>query len=472
MPRRGWSPADARDRLLYAQPPTLLARGVLSRMPDVALCILYLQYTDPSAYPPLQRSAALLSGAGYDVLFLGVKDAGPPSARDERGPCGDGQRCRRRAGRETIRTLLDRERADLVHLHALTRGASLRLAREAKSRGRAGRVDLPHADGLLPAGTLLRWGREVCDGRLDAGLCTRCTLHGLGLPRAVAEVVSRLPAAAGTMAGGMWRSGGLVTALRMWEMLGSRHTTCRALLCEADRVVALCQWAWDLLVLNGVSRGKLILSGQGVNGDSLLPPPTVAGSHRRGSVRMAFLGRLHPTKGAHVLVSAVRHAADLPVTLDVYGIVHGGAGVMYLWRLRELAAGDSRIRFHDAISANQVAACLRDYDALAVPSQWLETGPMVVLEAFAAGTPVLGSRLGGIAELVEHDVNGLLIEAGSAEAWRRELRRLCSDPALLARLRRGVRPPRTMGIVAAEMHELYRAVLRTRSEHPDATMPA
>jgi len=44
-------------------------------------CILYLQYTNPSAYPPLEHSAALLSEAGYDILFLGVAGAGPPSAR-------------------------------------------------------------------------------------------------------------------------------------------------------------------------------------------------------------------------------------------------------------------------------------------------------------------------------------------------------------------------------------------------------
>ncbi len=52
---------------------------------------------------------------------------------------------------------------------------------------------------------------------------------------------------------------------------------------------------------------------------------------------------------------------------------------------------------------------LASYDATVVPSQWLETGPLIVLESFAAGTPVIGSNLGGVAELVSHDRDGWLV---------------------------------------------------------------
>ncbi len=390
-----------------------------------------------------------------------------PTVDDVRDLYGEGDRVAARAFGE----ILDSERPELVHLHAFTRGVSLRLVREAKAR-RAPVVFTYHTPTVsCQRGTLMRWGSEVCSGQLDAGLCARCTLHGLGLPRPLAEIAGRLPAAAGSLAAAMLPSGSLATALRMRELVATRHTACRALLHETDRVVALCQWVWDLLVLNGVHPAKITLSRQGVNGESLIPDRT-ASSQRTGPVRVAFLGRLDPTKGAHVLISALRSAVDLPVTLDLYGIVHGEAEAMYLARLRELAAGDPRIRFRDAISASAVVACLEDHDAMAVPSQWLETGPLVVLEALAAGTPVVGSRLGGVAELIEDGVNGLLVEAGAPEAWRRALQRLCSDPELLVHLRKGIRPPRTMATVAAEMHELYRAILRTRSRHPDATMPA
>ena len=95
---------------------------------------------------------------------------------------------------------------------------------------------------------------------------------------------------------------------------------------------------------------------------------------------------------------------------------------------------------------------------LAVPSQWLETGPIVVLEAFAAGIPVAGSNLGGIPELVEHGVNGLLIDPASPANWAAALRSLSQDPDLLATLRSRIRPPRTMRDAAAELNAIYSQV--------------
>jgi len=98
-----------------------------------------------------------------------------------------------------------------------------------------------------------------------------------------------------------------------------------------------------------------------------------------------------------------------------------------------------------------------------VPSQLLETGPLVVLESFAAGVPVIGSALGGIAEKVVGGVNGLLVSPhDSVQAWQDVLGRCAGDRALLQRLRTGIAPPRSLEAAAREMHELYTAVLRDR----------
>jgi glycosyltransferase involved in cell wall biosynthesis len=102
---------------------------------------------------------------------------------------------------------------------------------------------------------------------------------------------------------------------------------------------------------------------------------------------------------------------------------------------------------------------MRRCDFVVVPSRWLETGPLVVLEAFAAGTPVLGARLGGIAELVSDDVDGVLVAPDDAPAWALTLASLANDPTRVARLRAGVRPPRTMDEVGCEMALLYRSML-------------
>jgi glycosyltransferase involved in cell wall biosynthesis len=102
---------------------------------------------------------------------------------------------------------------------------------------------------------------------------------------------------------------------------------------------------------------------------------------------------------------------------------------------------------------------MKEYDLLAVPSQWLETGPMVVLEAFAASIPVMGSNLGGIAELVQDNVNGILVEASSINAWANELEQLCDHRDNLEQLKSGISPPQMMKVVAEKMNVLYRNIL-------------
>lgn len=102
---------------------------------------------------------------------------------------------------------------------------------------------------------------------------------------------------------------------------------------------------------------------------------------------------------------------------------------------------------------------MQSYDLVAIPSRCLETGPLVVLEAFAAGTPVLGARLGGIAELVTHNVDGILIPPDDPSAWAVVIGSLAAAPEQIEGLRWGIRPPRTMKDAAAEMAALYRELL-------------
>jgi glycosyltransferase involved in cell wall biosynthesis len=86
----------------------------------------------------------------------------------------------------------------------------------------------------------------------------------------------------------------------------------------------------------------------------------------------------------------------------------------------------------------------------------METGPLVVLESFAAGVPVIGSALGGIADKVRHDVDGLLVDPfASVDAWTSALLRCVDEPGLLARLRANVAAPRSMRDVARDMSAIY-----------------
>ncbi len=352
--------------------------------------------------------------------------------------------------------IIDDENPDVVHLHAFTAGISIRTIRAAKARGIPVAFTYHTPTVTCQRGTLLYWGQRICDGEIRVTRCAGCVLNGLGMPTPVAAAVGMLPPAIGRNIGKLGLQGGVWTALRLSELLSIRRDSFRAMIEEVDHVVAVCDWVEHLLVRNGVPANKLSLSRQGVNFDAI---PSTASMMDPDVVRIAFLGRLDPSKGVHVILEAMAALPEAKIHLDVYGILQGPSD--YLKKLRQLAGNDARIAFHDPIAQSEVIDRLRHYDFLAIPSQWMETGPLVALEAFAAGVPVLGWDMGGVRELVHHGVDGLLISA--TDTWTNTLKLICDDGALRARLRSGVRPPKHSNVVADEMFALYCTLMGRRN---------
>lgn len=404
---------------------------------------------------PAQREARY-EHAGLPVWRFAVADA----VRDVRELYGEGNV---EAGAAFGR-VLEITRPDLVHMHAFTRAASLHALRAAKQREIPVVFSYHTPTVSCQRGTLLRWGSEVCDGALDVRRCAQCSLHAAGLNRLGSRVLGSLPAGAGELAGSMGLTGGVWTALRMTEFMELRHAAFRSLMAEADHIVALCEWVQRVLLINGVPSAKITVSRQGLPQEAVNDRAIPEQPRGKSSpLRIIFLGRLDPTKGIHVLLDAMRIAPELNARLDIYGVLQGTGGVRYLERLKTLMGQDGRISFNAPVSARDVVSTIRKYDVLAVPSQWLETGPMVVMEAFAAGVPVIGSNLGGIAELVRQQVDGLLVKSDSVSEWTAALQRLADEPSFLARLRGGVRAPRLITEAAREISDLYRKFVPARA---------
>jgi glycosyltransferase involved in cell wall biosynthesis len=353
--------------------------------------------------------------------------------------------------------LLDREQPDVVHQHAVTPACSADVLLGARARGIATVLTYHTPTTSCQRGTLLRWGSDVCSGDLSAEPCAACTLHGLGLPRPFASVVAATPRPVGRLLGRARLLGGVWTALRMSALIELHHARAAALFAAADRVIAPATWVRDLLRRNGVPEDRLVVIRQGVDdAEPRAPRPRRPGE----ALRLVHLGRLDPVKGTALLIDAVRAIADAPLTLDIFGVVQGAGADDHRVTIEALAEGDARIRVRPAVPPGGVHARLGDYHAVVVPSQWMETGPLVVLEAFRAGVPVIGSSLGGIHDLVRQDVDGWLVDPfGSVDAWSRVLARAASDERVVERWRANVHPPRSMTDVARETRAAYDAAL-------------
>ena len=74
--------------------------------------------------------------------------------------------------------------------------------------------------------------------------------------------------------------------------------------------------------------------------------------------------------------------------------------------------------------ADEVPALLRNARALLVPSRWYEAAPRSIIEAYAAGVPVLASAIGALSEAVEDEVSGRLVPPDVPAAWAEAMRAL------------------------------------------------
>jgi glycosyltransferase involved in cell wall biosynthesis len=131
------------------------------------------------------------------------------------------------------------------------------------------------------------------------------------------------------------------------------------------------------------------------------------------------------------------------------------------------AERDPRVRLREALAPADVVATLSGFDALLVPSRLRETGPLVVLEAFAAGIPVIAASSGAIPERVRDGVDGLLFPSGDSAALAGILERFARDGSLRNALTRAVKPPRTIREVARETAALYERVVGSRRRQSD-----
>src|SRR5439155_27076633 len=116
-------------------------------------------------------------------------------------------------GFERFRQLLTEERPDIYHQHSWTRGlggAHLRAAREA---GAATVLTLHTPNNLCLRGTMMQFGREACDGRIDPPLCGACWSRERGAPLAVARALAALPPGIGAGFARALPQGRLTTAL-------------------------------------------------------------------------------------------------------------------------------------------------------------------------------------------------------------------------------------------------------------------
>lgn len=133
---------------------------------------------------------------------------------------------------------------------------------------------------------------------------------------------------------------------------------------------------------------------------------------------IVYLGRLSPEKGIDVLIAAMEKLPGERLRVI-------GAGPMEA-RLKKYCAEMKlrNVQFAGALSGEALAAAIASARFVVVPSLWYENAPYAILEAMAAGKAVVASCIGGIPEIVEDGVTGMLVPPGDVDALAKAIRSL------------------------------------------------
>ena len=146
------------------------------------------------------------------------------------------------------------------------------------------------------------------------------------------------------------------------------------------------------------------------------PKPLLMDANRHNP-RFMFVGQLAEHKGILFLADVL--AGMTPgFTLDVVG-----GGPMDR-EIKERFSGNPWVHFHGRVTQQEVLSLLKGADYLLVPSLAAENCPTVIVDALKCDVPVIASRVGGIPEMLQHGVNGFLVDANDKKQWLQTLQHL------------------------------------------------
>lgn len=184
---------------------------------------------------------------------------------------------------------------------------------------------------------------------------------------------------------------------------------------KVGRYIALTDYAREMFIAGGLPPAKLVVKPNFID-----LPSTPVGAQRQG---LLYVGRLSSEKGVQVLADA---AGMAPLAESVRVVGDGpDAGALQ---------GRPGLNMAGAMNLTQVVAHMRASSVLVLPSVCIENFPRTLVEAMACGLPVIASRLGAMATLVEDGRTGLLFNSGQAADLRAKIDWALAHPEAMAQM--------------------------------------
>jgi glycosyltransferase involved in cell wall biosynthesis len=299
-----------------------------------------------------------------------------------------------------LRRLLEDFPPDIAHMHLIYHQLTLSIVDELARGGIPSVLTMHDYKIGCPAYVLYRDG-SPCD------LCTTGPVENVFLHRCIKGS----------------RAGSLLAAIeaRTARMRGSYK--------RIDAHIAPSAFAGRVAVASGVEPARVHVVPNFLSADELSSPVDAL----KNEPRFFFAGRLEDIKGIRDILDA--YANDDP---ELGTLAIAGAGGELEGEVVAAAKRLRNVEYLGRLSRQQVLVQLRRSRALLMPSRWHENNPMSLLEARAAGVPVICTDMGGLPEMVEHGVDGYVIPSAQPRTLSSAIRQLSHDRQLAQEMgRRG-----------------------------------
>ena len=266
------------------------------------------------------------------------------------------------------------------------------------------------------------------------------------------------------------RPGIVYTEHSLWDRANLvNRVLLRGSMGSGERLVAVSQASYDALPISLQRRAETVVHGVDLSqSDSLVARRaefrTLARSEfgvNEDEILFLTVANLRPEKGYDVLLDAAKTIADDDLPIRFAAVGRGPLRDTLRARHAELGLGD---RFQFLGQRDDVLQLLAGADAFVLASRH-EGLPVALMEATSVGLPIVASRVGGIPQVLEDEVDALLVPPGEPDPLAQAMKRLASDEKLRTRLGRQAKIRSSMFDIAEAnrvVGEIYQQVARSR----------
>lgn len=330
---------------------------------------------------------------------------------------------------------------DVVHFNTFNRSINIYHLKSVKALGIKAFLT-PHISGIFCAnGSMIDFRGQQCDGIVSRHNCIKCYLrtNGYGAISSFIIQISSLFINKPKTLNSYLPASSFIKQNRIKEF--------ECINKFADGVIALSPWIETALKANGLT--NVVLVRQGISENSLFKGEnTLKPSHK---LHLIYVGRVYPIKNLETLYNAITAIAPEKIELTMACICDNDD---YAQKIKSQFCALPNVKWYEKVPQYKLGEMIRKQDFLVLTSI-SEMSPLVILESFANGTPVIGTDIPPIQDNVTDGINGILFPVSDNKALSNIFAECISNKSLISTLRSNIKSPRTFNAVANELLHIY-----------------